>query len=249
MNPGRKRIPGLDDPTRRPQLRGDLWRRAIGTLRSPSHWLFAGVVSTISWGLLNSGAAIENIRTTPQKARQAVQDFKAWFYDDAYWTGVWGNNSEYMLGAPKLSETDIRLSLVSDGGHVGGMISTPWTCMWDIVAGLANVEGEIDVWGRLQGSAWDFRDNKKIVLFTFTVHKDDLEQGTVRIRQGALAQALPADARLIRQIEANDEGPIDAFDMPPRCVEEHTKTRQHWKANTDRVEINRLSSPGEREAK
>lgn len=243
MNHDRKRIPGLDDPARRSQPRRTFWRRAIETLSSPSHWVFAGIFSTIAWGLLNSGAAIENLRTTPQKARLAVQEFKAWFYDDAYWTGVWGNNSEYILGAPELSETDIRLLLVSDGGQVGGMISTPWTCMWDFVAGLANVEGEIDVWGRLQGSAWDFRDNKKIVLFTFTAHKDDLEQGTIRIHQGEFAPALPAVARLIRQIEANDEGPVDAFDVPPRCMEEHAKIRQHRKPNPDRVEVNRYPIP------
>lgn len=242
MNRARRRIPGLDDPSRKPQPQGSLWSRAVDILRSPSHWLFAGFVSMIGWGLLNSGAAFENMRTTPQEARLAVQEFKSWFYDDAHWAGVWGNNSEYMLGAPELSEVDVRLSLTSEAGIVGGMISTPWTCMRDRAAGLANVEGEIDFWGRLQGSAWDYVNNKKTVFFTFTAQKDDLEQGTIRIRQGALAPALPADALLIRQISIIDDVPVNAFDTPPRCIEEHAKIRQHLKESRGRVDVNSLSS-------
>lgn len=247
MNRGRKRIPGLDDPGRRPQSQGSLWKRALGTLRSPSHWMFAGIFSIFGWGLVNSAAAIENIRATPQKARQAVQEFKAWFYDDAHWTGVWGNNSEYMLGAPELSETDVRLLLVSEGGHVDGMISTPWTCMRDFVSGIAFVEGEIDVWGQLQGTAWDFVSNKKTVLFTFSAHKDDLDQGTIRIRQGAHAPALPDDALLIKQFQGNSEGPVDAFDTPPRCAKERAKVGRFWQAVPDGVDMSNQTSPVERQ--
>jgi hypothetical protein len=135
-------------------------------------WLVASAVGAVAFTLgLNGPTILQNLRKMPAEVSATSDQYFSWLKEDEKWTGNWSTFPEYIVNMEdmKLSENvDLKISLISTNGEIGGEVSTGEICknvpyfdflmlrgkvsgktahviVWDIIGGKTVEFGELDL--------------------------------------------------------------------------------------------------------
>lgn len=121
--PRRKR-PTAERPSAPPLRNTEPWYRRV--------WVIVVSVGTIAFTLgLNGPTLLQNIRQLPSEVEATRDQFVGWLKEDAAWTGDWSAFPEGIVNMAdmRLSDgVDLKISLHSRNGALGGMVATRRIC-------------------------------------------------------------------------------------------------------------------------
>jgi hypothetical protein len=158
----KKGIPGLD------RVRA---AKAKENQKKPSfmkkYWgFFTTAAVALGWLLTNINAVAES----PAKFLDMKDQFLAWYYEDAEWTGIWSDDVEGFIGERPITGTQSYLHVAAEHGEMGGEISTRQLCQNLPIFDFVMFEGSMH-FGTVRGVAFDFFGGERKNLFAFTMKR------------------------------------------------------------------------------
>lgn len=132
-------------------------------------WVVASAVGAAAFAIgLNGPNILQNLRKMPTEISATSDQYLSWIKEDEKWTGDWSSFPEGIVNMADmhLSEgVDLKMSIVSKNGDIGGEISTGTICKnvphFDFLMIRGKVSGStarITVWDIIGGKTVTFGD-------------------------------------------------------------------------------------------
>lgn len=131
-------------------------------------WVVASGVGAAAFALgLNGPTILQNIRKMPAEFSVTSDQYLSWLKEDAEWTGHWSTFPEGIVNMAEMNLSDgvdLKISITSKNGEIGGEISTGTICNnvpFDFLMIRGKVSGKtarITVWDIVGGRTVSFAD-------------------------------------------------------------------------------------------
>lgn len=132
-------------------------------------WVVATAVGAAAFAIgLNGPTILQNARIMPAEISATSDLYLSWLKEDDKWTGNWSNYPEGIVNMADMNLSDgidLKMSIVSNNGNIGGEISTGAICKnvphvdFLMIRGkVSGLTARVTVWDIIGGKTFTFAE-------------------------------------------------------------------------------------------